>query len=190
MKFLKPYKTCSLSDVTQPFLPTHHAIDWLPKRKTGFGAYGTPLVAPEKVTITKIYDTTDSDITNGYGIWMKGESGYLHEYWHTEPTFPVSLGDTVEQGTIVAYVGNSGNVFADGQYVPVTDRDHPPFSGTHLHHALVPDFGTTKGIAVDQSKRVKNISCGGNFSTFPATLPYLSKEGRYETSLRNLLLGL
>lgn len=145
MKFLKAYKGCSLSDVTQGFTDTHHAIDWLPKRKLGLGAYGTPLVAPEDCTIGKIYDEEDSTLYNGFGIWMKGVSGYLHEYWHCQPVFPVKTGDVVSKGTIVAYVGNSGNVQIGGQYVPLEERNHEPFSGTHLHQQLVPDFGDNRG---------------------------------------------
>lgn len=137
MKYLKPYKGCSILDVTQGFNDLHHAIDWLPKRKLGLGAYGTPLVAPEDCVIGKIYDTTDSDLKNGYGLWMKGVSGFEHEYWHCNPVFPVSTGDTVKKGTIVGYVGNSGNVTISGEYVPLEERDHAPFSGTHLHQQYV-----------------------------------------------------
>ncbi len=155
MKILKPYKGFSLANITQFYTQTHHAIDSVPKRTWGLGAYGTPLVAPEKVTIGKIYDSQydplnphdDRPITNGYGLWMLGESGYEHLYWHTQPTFPVERGDVVEKGTIIAYVGNSGNVFVGGQYVPIGDRDHEPFLGTHLHQQIdnqnngVPDKG-------------------------------------------------
>ncbi len=143
--FLKPYKGCSLSDITQGFSDTHHALDFLPKRKMGLGAYGTPLVCPENVTVTKIYDEIDSTLFNGFGIWMQGESGYLHEYWHTQPVFPVKEGDVLLKGTIVAYVGNSGNVMSGGVYVPLDQRDIPPELGTHLHLELVDYVGENKG---------------------------------------------
>ncbi len=147
MSFLKPFKKASLSNVTQNFNATHRAIDWLPFRKEGLGAYGTPLVAPEKVKIGNIYTPQymkdnphdDAPIKNGYGLWMKGVSGKEHLYWHTQPVFPVAIGEVVEKGTIIAYCGNSGNVFDSGTYVPLEDRNKPNFAGTHLHQAIVQD---------------------------------------------------
>ena len=142
MKFLKQYRGFNIDRVTQIFHQFHKSIDSYPQRK-GLTAYGTPLVAPEKCTIGKVYgnEYTPNDTTpfkNGYGLWMKGESGYEHQYWHTLPIFPVKTGDVVERGTIVAYVGNSGNVLSGGVYVPVEERifDNNR-AGTHLHHTIV-----------------------------------------------------
>ena len=144
MKILKPYKNFSLANVTQGYNNLHHAIDSIPFRKEGLGGYGTPLVAPEKVTIGKVYtintpreDDDNALMKNGFGLWMKGESGYEHLYWHTQPILPVKTGDVVERGTIVAYVGNSGNVYSGGEYVPVEERNIPNFRGTHLHQQVV-----------------------------------------------------
>ncbi len=67
---------------------------------------------------------------------MKGVSGYEHLYWHTQPVMPVKTGDVVKAGTIVAYCGNSGNVFSNGVYVPLEQRNMPNFAGTHLHQTL------------------------------------------------------
>lgn len=142
---LKPYKNFSLKNVTQGFNSLHHAIDSLPSRKEGLGGYGTPLVAPEDVTIGKVYGNefdhtdphSDAPIKNGYGMWMKGVSGYEHLYWHTQPVFPVKTGDVVAKGTIVGYVGNSGNVFSGGVYVPIEERNLPNHAGTHLHQQVV-----------------------------------------------------
>lgn len=144
MKILKPYKGFSLANVTQGYTDLHHAIDSLPVRK-GLLAYGTPLVAPEDCVIGKLYGNEydpnnphdDRPITNGYGLWMKGASGYEHLYWHCQPVFPVNTGDSVKQGTIVGYVGDSGNVTVGGVYVPISERDHAPFLGTHLHQGAV-----------------------------------------------------
>lgn len=145
-KLLKPYKGFSVFNITQGFNPTHHAIDSAPVRK-GLSPYGTPLVAPEKVTIGKVYGNefdhsdphSDAPIKNGYGMWMTGESGLQILYWHTQPIFPVKTGDVVERGTIIAYCGNSGNVTVSGVYVPIEDRDNAPFLGTHLHEQIVKD---------------------------------------------------
>lgn len=137
---LKPFKNFSPANITQGYHEKHRAIDVLPFRKEGLGAYGTPLVAPFKCTIGKIYTpkyvkenpNDTSGLKNGYGIFMKGDE-YEVMYWHTQPVFPVSTGDVVEAGTIVAYCGNSGNVFSKGEYVPLEKRNVPNFDGTHLH---------------------------------------------------------
>ncbi len=144
MKILKPYKGFSVLTITQGYHQFHRAIDSLPFRK-GLTGYGTPLVAPEKVTIGKVYTPQffkdnphdDAPVKNGYGLWMKGESGYEHLYWHCQPVFPVKTGDIVERGTIVGYCGNSGNVYSGGTYVPIEDRNLPNFLGTHLHQQVV-----------------------------------------------------
>ncbi len=143
MKFLKPYKNFGEANVTQSYHEKHRAIDSLPSRKKLLG-YGTPLVAPEDCTIGKVYGNNytpgdDGPLKNGFGLWMKGVSGYEHLYWHTQPILPVSTGDFVKKGTIVAFCGNSGNVYSDGEYVPLDKRDVPNFAGTHLHHQVVKD---------------------------------------------------
>lgn len=144
-KHLKPYKNFSVANVTQGYHQFHRAIDSLPFRKEGFGGYGTPLVAPDKVTIGKVYTPQffkdnphdDAPVKNGYGMWMKDSQGYEILYWHCQPVFPVQTGDVVEKGTIIAYCGNSGNVYSNGEYVPIEDRNKPNFAGTHLHHQVV-----------------------------------------------------
>ena len=147
---LKPFKQFSANNITQGFHQYHKAIDILPIRKGGL-AYGTPLVAPERCKIGKVYTPQffkdnphdDAPVKNGYGLFMKGlETGYLHLYWHTQPVFPVSTGDMVERGAIVAYCGNSGNVFSGGLYVPISERNLPNFKGTHLHQVLIDDRET------------------------------------------------
>lgn len=135
---LKPFKKFNLENITQGYHEKHRAIDSLPFRKEG--AYGTPLVAPEDCVIGKIYGNkyTPDDlqpVKNGFGLFMKGPK-YEHLYWHTQPVFPVNTGDFVKKGTIVAYCGNSGNVFSNGEYVPVGERYIPNFKGTHLHQTI------------------------------------------------------
>ena len=139
MKITKPFKKADVLMITQGFHMEHRALDWFPRR--GKLAYGTPLVAPERVLIEKIYGNNltnnDAELINGYGVWMQGlETGYKHLYWHTLPILPVSSGDTVERGKIVAYCGNSGNVESGGSYVPISERLNKPHLGTHLHQSV------------------------------------------------------
>lgn len=138
---LKPYRKFSVLDVTQAYHDGHRAIDCVPK---GI-AYGTPLVAPEKCKIEEIRTPSSlkdefNDLANGYGVWMVGlETNRRYLYWHTLPVLPVWGGDIVEKGQIVAYVGNSGNVYTGGVYVPLDVRDNEPHLGTHLHLAVQVD---------------------------------------------------
>lgn len=98
---------------------------------------GVPLVAPEDVLILALvgdkYTPGDTGpLKKGWGVFMKGlESGHIHQYWHTAPVFPVAMGETVKRGKIVAYMGNSGLVYTNGVYVPISERYTS--KGTHLH---------------------------------------------------------
>ena len=132
---IKPFKKASWGNINQGYHEGHKAVDW--------GArYGTPLVAPERVLIQgvngELYTPNDTrPLAYGYGVKMKGlESGYEYLYWHNLPFHPVSSGDIVEAGQIVGYMGNSGNVYSDGKYVPIDERTHPAHKGTHLHQEV------------------------------------------------------
>ena|SRR3990167_1418407 len=138
----KPYKRFSVLNITQGFHSGHQAIDCV-------SSYGTPLVAPENVLIEQIITPTnlneEGGLKNGYGLWMVGqETGNRYLYWHTLPILPVWGGDIIGRGKIVAYMGNSGNVFAGGVYVPLEERNREPHQGTHLHEMV-----KTNGLFID-----------------------------------------
>lgn len=150
IKITKPFKGATLGDITQFFNSTHRALDWAKARRLGnkiLSPYGTPLVAPERSKVVTIYGNnlaiddsnlpnTVGSLKNGYGVWMKGlETGYMHLYWHTQPILPISVGEIVERGQIVAFEGNAGNVMVNGTYVPLDQRLDFPYPGTHLHQA-------------------------------------------------------
>ena len=141
-----PYKNAKLSDITQKFgvnpnaiQPNGHTgLDWCP-----YNAWGMDLVSPCDGKICSIINaqTISDDITElkrGYGIMVKDDnSDMYYVYWHCQPVFPVNLWQSVKQGKdVVAQMGNSGDVYSQGVFVPLEDRDKPPFKGTHLHQEV------------------------------------------------------
>lgn len=147
-----PYKGAGLTTISQTFHEGHKALDLVVWRSSNAltRGYGTPLCAPERSIVRRIVGDSytpgsDHNLERGYGIFLLGvETGFTHEYWHTQPIHPVSEGDVVQRGQIVAYMGNAGNVRAGTRYVPLEERTSDPFPGTHLHWEIM-DRGYTIG---------------------------------------------
>lgn len=137
-----PYKGATKDYITQTYHNGHKALDMVYYSSLYKYSYGVPLCAPEDVEIIKIAgdvytpETTEDD-KRGFGVWMKGlETGYTHWFLHTQVLLPVNVGDTVRRGQIVAFMGNSGNVYSNGVYVPLEKRRTAPYPGSHLHWEL------------------------------------------------------
>lgn len=85
--------------------------------------FGTPLLAAERGIITKM----GSDVLGGTKIWVKGASGTYYYYAHLSRFAEgMANGLVVEGGTVIGYVGDSGNA-----------RGGAP----HLHFEIHPDGG-------------------------------------------------
>ena len=137
-----PYKGAKIQDISQYYSETHQALDFCP-----LNPYGTSLVCPFEYG--KINNMVDSDICSenedemfrGFGITIQecDKNGNLKSmycgYWHTFSEFPFEKWDIVKRGDVVAYMGNSGDVFAGKPpiYVPLECRESPNHPGTHLH---------------------------------------------------------
>ena len=143
----KPYEKASISHVSSPFQALEQYRD-MAHEGTDFwfdGCYGTPLLAPEDcvvekiVTPNKLYSSDDPEylkkLNNGYGILLRAK-GYRHLYWHCMGIFPVFEGENAPRGKIVAFLGNSGQVYRDGKFVPLSIRHEKPYMGAHLHYEL------------------------------------------------------
>jgi len=139
-----PYRGCKITQITQGFIPKQHeATDFC-------SSYGTFLVAPERVLIERIKSGIDwknpKEAEQGYGIVFTSiDKKRRYSYWHTMAVFPVDEGIIVEQGQPIAQMGNSGWVMSGGKYVPLEERNKPPFYGTHLHLSM--------------SENGKNVNC-------------------------------
>lgn len=137
----KPFLGMRKSDISQTFHSSHKGLDIYNPRYRVLG-YGTPLCAPERVRILSLKKdeytpNSTANLKRGYGVFMTGlETGLTHLYWHTLPFLPVSVGEVIERGKIVAFMGNAGYVTMGGEYVPLEERTNNPHAGTHLHQEL------------------------------------------------------
>ena len=95
--------------------PDKHGFkDWAAPRSGGrkhegtdiFAPAGTPLVATETGTVTKV-TPTDKGL-GGLTVTVKGASGYTYYYAHLSRV-DVKVGQSVKAGVTVGAVGNSGN---------------------------------------------------------------------------------
>ena len=143
IKFIAPpYVGAKLSDISQLFNNlqiqggSHIGVDFAPKN-----AYGKFLLAPELCEVNKI--VTDDTFGNndfypklerGYGIVLQSliNKNIKYMYWHCCQVFPVRVGQIVQQGQVVAQMGNSGQCYSGGVYVPLASRSSG--KGSHLHY--------------------------------------------------------
>jgi murein DD-endopeptidase MepM/ murein hydrolase activator NlpD len=88
-----------------------------------FADSGTPLVACERGVVTRM----GSNVLGGITVWLRGESGVSYYYAHLSAfAAGVAAGSVVEAGTVLGYVGNTGNAATT-----------PP----HLHFEVHPNGG-------------------------------------------------
>lgn len=88
-----------------------------------FAPAGTPLVAAERGVVTKV----GSNRLGGLTVWLHGESGTDWYYAHLLAHAPDLVeGQLVEAGTLLGYVGNTGNALT---------------TPSHLHLELHPNGG-------------------------------------------------
>lgn len=138
----KPYKNAKQSDISNPFGANPQWYNGIPHNGCDWVSFnGTPLVAPEDCIVDNIItdaviNTDLGPLMRGYGIILNNRRGKFHLFWHCQPVFPVGLGQSVKQGEIVAFMGNSGFVMTGGVVVPIELRNKPPYQGTHLHQEV------------------------------------------------------
>ena len=81
--------------------------------------YGTPIYAADAGTVIEVVPMHYS-----WGNYVKIDhgNGYKTLYAHMS-SFAVSLGDTVEQGQVIGYVGNTGNSYGNHCHLEMTYND-------------------------------------------------------------------
>jgi murein DD-endopeptidase MepM/ murein hydrolase activator NlpD len=111
-------KRSALSDTwhaSRPPARRHEGIDI-------FARKGTPVVA----TTEGIVFRRGENKLGGNVVWVLGPGGHHHYYAHLDQFADVNRGERVQVGTVVGYVGNTGNA-----------RTTPP----HLHYGVYADAG-------------------------------------------------
>ena len=97
-----------------PYAHAHKGTDIMAPR-------GTPLFACERGVVTRM----GTDLLGGTKLWIVGASGTRYYYAHLAAFAPGLLdGQTVEAGSIVGYVGDTGN--ARGGAAHLHFEVHPP----------------------------------------------------------------
>ena len=108
--------------VTQGFSSSHGGLD--------IGVYwGTPILAATDGKVVYAYNDgvlPESDLRWTYGTFVVIESfdGVYRTYYAHMSKKAVNVGDTVSQGDVVGYSGNTGRV---------SSTSSGPYAGTHLH---------------------------------------------------------
>jgi murein DD-endopeptidase MepM/ murein hydrolase activator NlpD len=114
-----------------------------------FAAWGTPVVAIERGVISKI----GTNSLGGLVVWLQGESGNAYYFAHLAAYAPgLAVGQVVDGGTLVGYVGNTGNAITT-----------PP----HLHFEVHPGGGD----AVNPYPLLKGVS-DADAAFPPPAVPY------------------
>jgi peptidoglycan LD-endopeptidase LytH len=90
-----------------------------------FAAFGTPIVASGPGVV----NARGHHAVGGLSVWVTGDDKMSFYYAHLERFSDVRPGDRVEAGTVLGYVGDTGN--AEGGSPHLHFSIHPPTRRTH-----------------------------------------------------------
>lgn len=138
-KISVPYSGCKREHITQGFHSGHQAIDF-----AFAGCYGAFLTAPARCEVEKIITDNSFDgefyaqFQKGYGILLRDLENPRRQYlyWHCLQIFPVMVGQEIQEGQVIAQIGNSGLCYSGGVLVPLKNRGT---KGSHLHFEVLFD---------------------------------------------------
>lgn len=82
-----------------------------------FAKTGTPVISSTEGIVLSV----GQNKLGGNVVWVMGPAGHRHYYAHLDRFADIEAGDRVRQGTLLGYVGNTGNA-----------RTTPP----HLHYGI------------------------------------------------------
>lgn len=82
-----------------------------------FARKGTPVISSTEGIVVSV----GQNKLGGNVVWVMGPAGHRHYYAHLDQFADVKAGDRVQPGTVLGFVGNTGNA-----------RTTPP----HLHYGI------------------------------------------------------
>ncbi len=103
-------------------------------------AYNAWIVASHDAYVYKIVNKNNPDLSKYravHTLFQDEGQGYELVYGHDNNMY-ANIGDTVVAGSLLASMGNTGDVYSQGLPVPISKRPYPPYPGTHLHWQLRP----------------------------------------------------
>lgn len=105
-----------------------------------YKGYNAWIVASHDAYIYKIVNKNNPDLSRYRAVHtLFQDEGQYYElvYGHCNNIY-ANIGDTVVADSLLASMGNTGDVYSQGLPVPVSQRSKPPYPGTHLHWQLRP----------------------------------------------------
>ncbi len=112
---VRPRQLADTWHASRPPARRHEGIDIFAKR-------GTPVVSSTEGIVLR----TGQNRLGGKVVWVLGPGGQRHYYAHLDDWAAIGRGDRVHVGTVLGYVGNSGNAV-----------NTPP----HLHYGVYTEAG-------------------------------------------------
>lgn len=173
--------------MTNPHTKNRYAIDLMKTGSNGlffmadendvndFHSYGEPVYAPADGIITDVVDTLtsdtmgDRDTENPGGnlvILDIGDDKYFYVGHLMKDKIPVQVGQSVKAGTLLGYVGNSGNTFFPHLHIHVQNRPTAdaegrityPFRFKKFKRRRLVYWRKVRNGTVNRNDRVKEIS--------------------------------
>jgi len=145
---------------------------------TDFYSYGEPVYAPADGKITDVVDSLTSDVMGDRDkehpggnvvILDLGGGKYFYAAHLMKDRIPVEIGQAVEAGTVLGYIGNSGNTFFPHLHIHVQnkptvdakERITYPFRFKTMHRKRLIFWRKVSNAALIRNDRLRSIGFDG-----------------------------
>ncbi len=111
----------------------------------------------------------DETPVGGKVVWVLGPAGHHHYYAHLDRFGSISAGNRIRTGTLLGYVGNTGNA-----------RTTPP----HLHYGVYADQGAINPYPLLTGRSGRISRSDGDANKDPTLALLKLRTGRHDTLRR------
>jgi murein DD-endopeptidase MepM/ murein hydrolase activator NlpD len=95
--------------------PRYHPVPHLHHGLDIFADFGTPIRSPDRGYVSRFSNNPDS---GGIGVWVRGSDGMAYYFAHLLERAPgLRVGQRVDVGTVVGFVGDSGNALGGAPHL-------------------------------------------------------------------------